>query len=380
MYEPSFWERSVYFTDIDVCVVGSGIVGLCASIFMKQKQPNLNILVLDNSFLPYGASSRNAGFACFGSITELIADLKNESEDEVFNRVSLRWEGLKKLRNMIGDDQMDYEPFGGYELFDANDTTAFEVANNKLDYFNSMLKEITGIDETYTVSNEKIPDFKFQGFSNLINNKSEGQIDTGKLMKALLHQAQSLDVNLISSLGVKEIHTSDNKVTVQCENGFEFNTSKCLIATNGFAKKFLPSLDVNPARAQVLITKPIKNLPFKGSFHYNEGYYYFRNVKDRILFGGGRNLDFTSETTSKFGVTSKIQSQLEKLLHEKIAPNLNVEVDMRWSGIMGLGKAKSALIQETDKNVYCAVRLGGMGVAIGSTIGEQAANLVLGKA
>jgi hypothetical protein len=35
--------------------------------------------------LPHGASTKNAGFACFGSISEIIDDLKSHSEEEVFN-------------------------------------------------------------------------------------------------------------------------------------------------------------------------------------------------------------------------------------------------------------------------------------------------------
>ena len=58
---------------------------------------------------------------------------------------------------------------------------------------------------------------------------------------------------------------------------------------------------MQPARAQVLITKPIKNLQIKGTFHLDKGYYYFRNIDNRILFGGGRNLDFKTEETSEFG-------------------------------------------------------------------------------
>ena len=31
----------------------------------------------------------------------------------------------------------------------------------------------------------------------------------------------------------------------------------------------------------------MKNLKIKGSFHYEKGYYYFRNIDNRILLGGG---------------------------------------------------------------------------------------------
>lgn len=86
-------------------------MGLNAAIDLKLKSKNLNILVVDKGFLPYGASTRNAGFACFGSLTELIEDLSNENENEVFNRVELRWNGLQNLRKLLGDENIGYQPF-----------------------------------------------------------------------------------------------------------------------------------------------------------------------------------------------------------------------------------------------------------------------------
>jgi gamma-glutamylputrescine oxidase len=158
-------------------------------------------------------------------------------------------------------------------------------------------------------------------------------------------------------------------------NQFAFSTSKLLIATNGFASQLNIS-EVKPARAQVLITKPIKNLHIKGTFHLDKGYYYFRNIDNRILFGGGRNLDFKAEETTELNQTALIQNKLEELLKTTILPNTSFEVDHRWSGIMGVGNQKKAIVKQISNNVYCGVRLGGMGIAIGSLVGEELANLI----
>jgi len=158
-------------------------------------------------------------------------------------------------------------------------------------------------------------------------------------------------------------------------NQGQFTASKLLIATNGFTKELLNE-KVKPARAQVLITKPIENLKIKGTFHLEEGYYYFRNIDNRILLGGGRNLDFTTEETSQFGQTEIIQNKLEEILKTTILPNLEVEIEHRWSGIMGVGNQKKPIVKQLSNNVFCGVRLGGMGVAIGSLIGKELAELI----
>ena len=130
------------------------------------------------------------------------------------------------------------------------------------------------------------------------------------------------------------------------------------------------------ARAQVLITKPLKNLTIKGTFHLDCGYYYFRNIDQRILLGGGRNLDFKAETTTELAQTERIQNALEALLKNTIIPGRDFEIEQRWSGIMGVGTQKKPIVKQLSNHVYCGVRMGGMGVAIGSVIGKEVAELL----
>ena len=134
--------------------------------------------------------------------------------------------------------------------------------------------------------------------------------------------------------------------------------------------------NVQPARAQVIITKPINNLKIKGSFHLQEGYYYFRNIDYRILIGGGRNLDFSNEKTMNFGQTDLIQNKLEEILKTIILPTTSFEIDQRWSGIMGVGDKKKPIVKQISNHVFCGIRLGGMGIAIGSLVGRELAALV----
>lgn len=193
-------------------------------------------------------------------------------------------------------------------------------------------------------------------------------------MAALLKKVQQKDIYILNGVEVENIEDSLCSVSVSTKQ-FEFTTGKLLIATNGFASRFIAD-DIKPARAQVLLTEPLKTLHVKGTFHLDRGYYYFRNIGNRILLGGGRNLDFSGEETSEFGNTDLIQNKLEELLQHTILPESKVKVEHRWSGIMGVGKKKRPIIEQLSDNVFCGVRLGGMGVAIGSLVGAELAELV----
>jgi glycine/D-amino acid oxidase-like deaminating enzyme len=194
------------------------------------------------------------------------------------------------------------------------------------------------------------------------------------MMQALLKEAISKDILILNQAEVTSHIEKNNSVEI-IVNDYSFVTKKLFFATNGFASE-LTSNAVKPARAQVLITEPIPNLDIRGTFHLDKGFYYFRNFEDRILLGGGRNLDFEVETTTDLSQTEKIQNRLEELLKNVILPNQEFKIAHRWSGIMGIGSHKNPIVSQLSENVYCGVRLGGMGVAIGSLIGQELAELI----
>ena len=369
MLQYSYWELKEWFTNVDFTVVGSGIVGLNCALALKNKHPKAKILILEKGMLPQGASTKNAGFACFGSLSELIDDLKTHTEEEVFNLVEKRWKGLQLLRMNLGDKNIDFQQHKGFELF--TDKDFYEECLAEKNTINKLLKPLFSSD-VFTVDTNI---FNFKNIhQNYITNNFEGQIDTGKMVAQLLQVIQQSDIKILNNITVESFEEIGNKVTIQT-NQISFTTNKLLIATNGFSQQLLHE-NVQPARAQVLITKPIENLHIKGTFHLDKGYYYFRNIDDRILFGGGRNLDFKTEETTEFGQTEIIQNKLEEILKTTILPNTDVEIEHRWSGIMGVGNQKKAIVKQVSNHVFCGVRLGGMGVAIGSLVGKELADLI----
>ena len=63
----SYWEYKEWFAHNDFVIVGSGIVGLNCALQLKTRFPKSSVLILEKGLLPQGASTKNAGFACFGS-------------------------------------------------------------------------------------------------------------------------------------------------------------------------------------------------------------------------------------------------------------------------------------------------------------------------
>lgn len=373
----SYWEQQS-FVRYNHIVVGAGIVGLSVAIELKDKYPAQSVLVLERGLLPTGASSRNAGFACMGSLTEILDDSQYTNEDEIVKLYEWRKRGLELLRSRLGDTAIGYKNNGSYELISDNELPALD----RLEYVNSLLQPITR-QPAFRLVNEKIAAFGFakDAVKALIENTCEGELHTGKMLRALTDYALMKGVEVKTGTEVCRFDEEEKQVVVHIADPVrdEMLLLYCdtlSICTNAFTKQLLPGADVVPGRGQVLITEPINGLKFKGVYHFDKGYYYFREIDGRVLLGGGRNLDFEGESTTAFALTDLIQQDLEEKLRAIILPDTDFTITQRWAGIMAFGETKQPIVKAFSKRVYGAFRMGGMGVALGSDVGRTLVGLI----
>lgn len=367
--DPSIWELETFYRKRDLIIIGAGFTGLWTAISIKEKFPATSVLVVERSSIPMGASTRNAGFACFGSLTEIIADSKKMGWEKALELVKLRFEGLKKIQDYFTPDEIDFELCGGYEILNNDQFLAH------IDDVNFQLKSITGLEKTFILNSKKLEEFGFGNSEYLVENPCEGNLHSGKLLQKLLEKCHGLGVEFLFGTEVSKISEDEENVLIKTEN-FEISAENLIIATNAFTKNLVEDLDLFPARGQILLTEPIENLKIKGTFHYDEGFYYFRNLGNRILLGGARNLDFETEETSTLETTDFLQNHLENFIRTVVLPGQKFKVSHRWSGIMAMGADKSPVVKAISKRQIVAVRLSGMGVALAPQIGEKVAEMI----
>jgi gamma-glutamylputrescine oxidase len=371
----SFWEKDVFLKKYDIIIIGAGFSGLWLAYFLKKEKPSLEICILDSGILPTGASTKNAGFACFGSPTELLENIKVMGLDAAIYWAEQRFKGIGIIKEYFGS-AIEYDACGGTELF--SEKAIFEETQDQISSLNSHLKAITGNKKHFFENNSVINSCGFHGFEDAISNNAEGSIHSGKLVNTLIETLQALKVRMFFGVEVSNYEIENEMVNVFSKNGLEFQAKHLCLATNAFTKKLLPEIDLYAGRGQVFITEPIENLHWRGTFHFDKGYYYFRNYQNRVLFGGGRNLNFEEENTENFGLTDLIQQNLEKLLYENIIPKYkNVKIDQRWSGIMAFDDTKTPVSKCLNPQLSLSVRMNGMGVALAPTLSESLAKEIL---
>ncbi len=234
----SHWEYDTYFRDLDVAVIGGGIVGLNAAWALRRARPDLRVVVFERGSLPYGASTRNAGFACFGSVTEVMDDLERMPEAEVRALMARRYQGLRRVRENLGDDAIGYEPLGGWELIADDATMARCLAF--LPTLNAWAAEFTDQPEAYADGTAHLAEFGFGGTRHLIHNRAEGLVHTGHMMDALMRQAVASGVSLCHGAWVERMDEDGGGVELHTQPFGPVRARRAVVCTNGFARRQNP--------------------------------------------------------------------------------------------------------------------------------------------
>ncbi|HEX8957723.1 MAG TPA: FAD-dependent oxidoreductase, partial [Burkholderiaceae bacterium] len=324
--------------------------------------------------LPSGASSRNAGFACFGSLTEILADIEELGEDKALAIVERRWHGLNRLRRRLDDAALGLECYGGSELLREQDLPALE----QLQSLNGKLEPIFG--QRIFALDEK--GGRSSGFASsvkaLVHCPLEAQIHSGRAMRSLARLAAQKGVEIHTGAEVTAMEQGDGGVliTLAGERGLRFRAARVAVCTSGFTAGLLPDCGIVPGRGQVVVTSPIAELPWRGTFHMERGFYYFRNVGQRVLLGGARNLAFDAETSNEMELSEVIQQALETMLKETILPGRDFAIEYRWAGIMGFTERGLPEVKMVGDRVALGFGCNGMGVALSADIAAETAELL----
>lgn len=372
--DSSFWESDALL-DADFIVIGAGLIGLQTALELRSRRPRDRIVVLERGLLSAGASSRNAGFACFGSLTEILADLDVLGEDKVLATIERRWRGLQRLRRRVPDAAVRFEAAGGFELLAQPELAALERLKEVNDLLTPLFEQ-----DVFSLDDAGLKHARFGRTSAMLRNPLEGQLHSGLLLRELARLARQQDIDIRTGADVVAIEAGSSAVALEIlgprDERTMMSAGRVVVCTNGLTGTLFPETAIVPARGQVLVTAPIPDLPWRGAYHMEQGYYYFRNIGDRILVGGGRHLALLEEGTAEMALTDTIQSALLDLLRNVILPDRRIEIEYRWAGIMGFSADRMPQVRMLSPRVALGFGCNGMGVALGAQVAAEVAALV----
>ncbi|MCU0375113.1 MAG: FAD-binding oxidoreductase [Chitinophagaceae bacterium] len=382
----SIWERETFYADADVLIAGGGLAGLWTAYELLLARPGVRVTICEQQLLPALASTRNAGFACFGSPGELWADLQQMGEAAMWQVVENRYRGIARTRAVLGDAAIEFDCSGGYELYPEDEDWNGSALEDKLALLNKGFEAFTGIKDLYTHQSGKMAGMDLKGFAAMAGNSIEGGLHSGKVVEGLKKLVTQMGARYLAGHKVLqpagEAQGRVSLLTAATGNIISLRTATIIWATNA-GLGGLPALAgrVVPARGQVLLSPPVAGLSLRGTFHYDEGYYYFRNLQNRLLIGGARNIAFTDEETLEPATTPQIGNALLNFVRQhlpQVAPALpHKEEWLHWAGIMGMTPNKQPILEKIAANEWALLACNGMGVALTPIAAQQLARQVL---
>jgi glycine/D-amino acid oxidase-like deaminating enzyme len=289
-----------------------------------------------------------------------------------------RWLGLQQWRHEFGDQALGYEQVGGYELvFQGEEHLCAAV-----DQWNELLRG-TVKEPFFQERPELAQAWAAAQVVSVIANPHDGALHPGKMLRQLQRRVMQYGSLLWYGAPVEAVEPTPEGVSVAVWDSvakrlLDIRAQVVAVCANAWIPELVPQVhDIRPARGQVLLTAPVTRAPFPaGTYHFHAGYYYFRWVGNRLLFGGGRHRAMHEEETHEFALNPALQRHLEEVLRTLLLPGEDVAVERRWCGIMGMRADKLPRVEQAGERVVIGFGCNGMGLALAPRIGAQVAALL----
>ena len=381
-----YWETEHLLRPADITVVGAGIVGMSTALCLKRARPDDRVRLLERSPLSSGGTTRNAGFACFGSAGEWLDDLDTVGPHALQELIGMRANGLAELIGLLGAEALGLRWTGGWELLSSSEADTRLMDRIHADW--KTLQDLAGdplhaaLGDLHPAANAG-PALQWDrnraealGAAHAIHLPWEGMIHTGKMVAAFHRALDQAGVQRLHGVDVKGVSPSPNGWTLDTNVG-RLDSQRIGLCTNGLAAELVSGLEVRPVPNRVMVLRVAPGTLPEGTYHIDRGYLYMRTLDDQhVLFGGGRHWGVELPLPPARDEAAEAQWD-DRLLAAARQWVPSEEVTHRWTGWLGVGPDRRPLIGESQPGLHHAVRMGGMGVAIGARVGRDLASNLL---
>ncbi len=362
--QPQAWPSRV-----DFAIVGGGLAGLATAIALAEAEPMASIALLEERFLGFGASGRNAGLlgplpapvwlASAAStpehlwglghsnrrVHEIAQWLSTEAPGSVVEPRALRLEsqglltatGLARVARLLEKARIEHRPAAG-----PGGHLAIDLATHAVDPY--------------------------------------------RTVRALGRLARRKGIAIFEQVGVRMVEETADAVRVACADGRELTARAAVVCTNAYTGSVaLPQMPAAKvvhnfmvATNEVVIERLVRP-GAEGRFvvELNTAYVFYRIQDGRIIYGGIER--FKPYGNSDFDVPPDVLAGLERLLRRSF-PGLGLVPEEAWGGIYHQTGADLPIIKRTGSRgaVVLNVGYGGTGVAMTLMCGRLAAGLARG--
>ena len=334
----------------DVVVIGGGIAGV--SVLWHLARRRIDAVLVERHHVAWGASGRNAGFLLAGvssSYAEAVRTYGREKAREVWEVTN---ENHDRMTEAARGQDVGHRRLGS-AILPADDEERAQLIESE-----QLLQE-DGFDA------------RWDG-TRLINPR-DGEVNPSATVAAIARQAKHGAIR--EGVNVRSLTARRTGVLVvagddMCEVGV------VILATNAYTSQLVPSVKIQPTRAQMLATAPQSRSIIDMPVYSNYGYRYWRQLATgEVLVGGWRDTSLGTEKTYDDEPTPEIQEHLDRAARDLGA---TAEVTHRWAGTMGFTESGLPLTGLLDgmPNVYVCAGFTGHGMGFAFMTAKQVAESI----
>ena len=329
----------------ELLIVGGGFTGLWAAMQAKERKPDADIILIEQTFISDGASGRCGGFLS-STLAHSETNTEHRFPDEAERLDELGIQNLQELLETLERCHIDarYEKAGRMSV--ALDPESAKRMHAKYQEAIAKGEDVVWFDKNAVREQVNSPTF----FAGMLNRAGQdGVIDPARLCWGLQEVLVSqLGVRIFEGtklLGVEPV--GKEAMRANCESGV-IHSDKVLLATNAYTstigrirRSVIPVWDYQIA-TEPLTDEQLDRIAWgKASRHalsdYTNMFHYFRLTKDnRITWGGGSAVRyyFNNGIGKKFMDATACYEQLAREFFEMFPQLDDVNFSNRWGGII----------------------------------------------
>ena len=321
----------------DLCIVGAGYTGLWTAILAKEKNPEREVILLEQRETGAGASGRNGGF-CSYSLTHGFMNGYNRFKDEMAIIEGMGRENLDGIEATIKKYGIECDFEWNGELRVAIEAWQMESMIEEAGLRNSFGDSVELLDQNQIQARVKSPLYK----GALWDPDGTALVDPARLVWGLERVCIKLGVKIYENTHVEWLERTNSGMIVHTPYGSVY-AQKIALATNVFkslvrrANKYVVPVYDFQLVTQPLTTEQLDSIGWKGREGLSDAgnqFHYYRMTKDNEILWGGYDAiyNFRGKVRQEYESDAQTYAHLAAAFLETFPQLKGIKFTHGWGG------------------------------------------------
>lgn len=367
----------------DVAVVGAGFTGLWTAYYLKRRQPDLRIVVLEREIAGFGPSGRNGGWVSAGVAGSWSVYAKRHGEDAVRRAERETYRAVDEIARVVQAEGIECSFAKGGTLTIA--MTDPQAARLESDLAHSRRHGATAEDRRVVDERELGQFVRVPGCRLAAYSPHCARVNPARLARGLAEACRRAGVVLYERTGALDVGPG----RIRCAQGV-VTADHVIRATEAYTTSFPgQSLRYLPLYSLMIATEPLGTEVWE-ELGWQEGltirdrrhlFFYAQRTSDGRIAMGGRGAPYTlSAPISEAGErNAAVRERLEGTLRRHFPAAGHAAVTHHWGGPLAVPRDWCMAINyDRNRGFGWAGGYSGHGVVAANISGRTLADLVLG--